>query len=384
MKNITIRQMRIFESVSRHLNFSRAAEDLHLTQPAVSMQIKQMEDQAGMPLFLHIGKRISLTETGKLILHHCLIILADMRAAEQSLSALVDGSVRHLRIGLITSASYFFPRLINAFVRERGRIELHMTVRNREQLIGLLRNEEIDLAVMVQTPESHLLVAEPFARNPFVLVASPTHALTHETDIPLTRILSECLIVRENGTDTRNVANQIFFGRETVPRLMELGCEEAIKQSVIAGMGISFLSAQAVQSEVRAGLLTILDVQGFPVERQWRLARRADRALPPAACDFRDFLLEDGSARLAQLTGIDSVHSDMDHPKLVPSARETLTKNAVSPSVEMARRTRALLRSEGSRSEGLPNQHHVQGQNHASGDDGSTRDFAGSCKSSHH
>jgi DNA-binding transcriptional LysR family regulator len=379
MKNITIRQMRIFESVSRHLSYSRAAEDLHLTQPAVSMQIRQMEDQAGLPLFLHIGKRISLTETGKLILHHCRVILADMRAAEQSLSALVDGSMQHLRIGLITSASYFFPRLINAFVQARGGIELNMTVRNREQLIGLLRDETIDVAVMVQSPEDYILNAESFAPNPFVLVASPTHPLTGETDIPLSRIVSERLIVRENGTDTRNVADEIFCGKEVMPRLMELGCEEAIKQSVMAEMGISFLSAQAVHSEVRAGLLTILDVQGFPVERQWRFVCRADRPLPIAARDFRTFLLSEARGRLADLMGIDSVQTGIHLRQPIHTPQETLTTRVVSPNAEMARRTRALLKTES-----LPNEHRVQGQNHTGCDDRRAGDLAGSSKLSHH
>jgi DNA-binding transcriptional LysR family regulator len=379
MKNITIRQMRIFESVARNLSFSRAAEDLHLTQPAVSMQIRQMEDQAGLPLFLHSGKRISLTPAGSLVLRHCLVILADMRAAEQSLSALATGGIQQLRIGLITSASYFFPRLINAFVLERAGVELHMTVRRRDQLIGLLRDEQIDLAVMVQAPDSTSMVAEPFAGNPFVLVAAPTHALAHETDISLERISAECLIVRESGTDTRTVANDMFCGRHTVPRFMELGCEEAIKQSVMAGMGISCLSAQAVHSEVQAGLLTVLDVQGFPLERQWRVIHRSDRALPPVARDFRDFLLNEAGARLESLTGIESVHTGMTLQRPDHAAPETKTMVAASASLDVARRTRALLRDDS-----LPDERHVQGQNHSRGDDRHTGQLSGGGKTSHH
>ena len=379
MKNITIRQMRIFESVARHLNFSRAAEDLHLTQPAVSMQIKQMEDQAGLPLFLHTGKRIALTEAGNLILRHCLVILADMRAAEHSLSVLVSGGIQHLRIGLITSASYFFPRLINAFVQDRSSVELYMTVCSRDQLIGMLRHEQIDLAVMVQAPDSPGLVAEPFAENPFVMVASPMHSLTDETDIPLSRIATECLIVRESGTDTRNAANELFCGREAAPRFMELGCEEAIKQSVMAGMGISFLSAQAVQSEVRTGLLKVLNVQGFPLKRKWRVTYRADRALPPAARDFREFLLTEASTRLALLTGADSVQIGMTLQRSNHAPLETKTMVAANASLGVARRTRALLREDC-----LPDEHRVQGQNHGGGDDSRTGQLSGGREPSHH
>ena len=306
MKNITIRQITIFESVARHLNFSRAAEELHLTQPAVSMQIRHVEDQVGLPLFLHAGKRIVLTEAGELTLRHCLVILADMRAAEQSLRALSHGTVQHLRVGLITSASYFFPSLIHSFVQDRPHIELQMTVRRRAQLLALLADEQIDLAVIVQAPDSPFLVAEPFADNPSVIVAAPGHPLVYERDIPLDRIARECLLVRERGTDTRNTADEVFCGHRIAPRLMELGCEEAIKRSVIAGMGVSVLSAQAVHAELNTGLLKALDVRGFPLQREWRVAHRADRHLPPAARDFHTFLLQEGRERFAALTAHDT------------------------------------------------------------------------------
>ncbi|MFL9906282.1 LysR substrate-binding domain-containing protein [Paraburkholderia sp. RL17-337-BIB-A] len=376
---MTIRQLKTFESVARNLSFSRAAEDLHLTQPAVSMQIKQMEDQAGLPLFRHIGKRISLTEAGELILRHCRLILADLKAAEQSLADLMTGGIQRLRVGLITSGSYFFPHLINSFIQGRTGVDLDMTVRSRDQLISLLRSDQIDLAVLVHAPDGPAIVSEPFAPNPFVLVAAPTHPLAHETDIPFARIALECVIVREGGTDTRNAANETFCGLESTQRVMELGCEEAIKQSVMAGLGISFLSAQAVQSEVRAGLLKVLDVQGFPLKRQWRVAYRADRPLPPAARDFRQFLLTEAGARLERLTGIESVHTGMDLQRPDHAAPETNTIVAGSASLEVALRTRALLRSDR-----LPDEHYVQDQNHAGCDDSRSDQLAGRGKLAHH
>jgi LysR family transcriptional regulator, low CO2-responsive transcriptional regulator len=379
MKNITIRQLKIFESVARNLSFSRAAEDLHLTQPAVSMQIKQMEEQAGSPLFHHTGKRISLTEAGELILRHCRVILADLKAAEQSLVDLMSGSIQRLRVGLITSGSYFFPHLINSFMQARTGIDLDMTVRSRDHLITLLRNEQIDLAVMVHAPDGPAIVAEPFAPNPFVLVAAPTHPLAYEPDIPFARIALERLIVRESGTDTRNVANDTFFNHESTPRFMEIGCEEAIKQSVMAGLGISFLSALAVQSEVRAGLLKVLDVRGFPLKRQWCVVHRADRPLPPAARDFRQFLLTEGGTRLEHFTGIESVHTGMDLQRPDHAALETRKIAGSNASHEVALRTRALLRENR-----LPDEHHVQGQNHAGGDDGCADQLPRRSKSTQH
>ena len=304
MRHITIRQIKIFESVARNLSFSRAAEDLHLTQPAVSMQIKQMEGQAGLPLFQHQGKRIMLTEGGSLVLQHCRVILADLNAAEQSLANLMTGGIQRLRVGMITSGSHFFPHLMHSFMQGKSTVDLDMKVRSREQLLTMLHDEQIDLAVMVHAPEFPNIVARPFGANPYVLVSSAAHPLAFEQAVPYARIASECLIVREGGTDTRGVADETFRSQQASPRFMELGCAEAIKQSVIAGMGISLLAAQEVQSEVRAGLLKVLDVQGFPLKRHWHVVHRADRPLPPAARDFRQFLVTQAGAWLARFTGI--------------------------------------------------------------------------------
>ena len=379
MRNITIRQLKIFESVARNLSFFRATEDLHLTQPAVSMQIKQMEDHAGMPLFTQAGKRIALTEAGKVMLRHSMVILADLKAAELSINNLKAGGAQRLRVGLVTSGSYFFPHLIGAFLHGKDDVELDMTVRSRDQLIALLRSDQIDLAVMVHAPDDPAIVAEAFAPNPFVLVASPTHPLAYERNIPYLRIAHECLIVRESGTDTRSAANSTFGNHESTPRFMEIGCAEAIKQSVMAGMGISFLSTQAVQFEVRAGLLTVLDVQGFPLKRHWCVVHRADRHLPPAALDFRQFLLTEGGARLEQFTGIDKVHTGMDLLPPDDTARETRAITSTSARHEVALRTRALLRDDG-----LPDEHHVQSQNHAGGDDSGADQLAARRKAAHH
>ena len=302
--------MKIFESVARNLSFSRAAEDLHLTQPAVSMQIKQMEGQAGLPLFHHIGKRIALTDGGTLILQHCRVIIADLNAAEQSLATLMTGGIQRLRVGLITSGSHVFPHLINAFMGNHRGIELDIKVRSRDQLLNLLQNDQIDVAVMVRAPEFPGIVAQPFGANPFVLVAAPHHPLVGEASIPFTRIAHECLLVRECGTDTRSVTDDTFRNHTSPPRFMELGCAEAIKQCVIAGMGISLMSAQEVQSEVRAGQLKVLDVQGFPLKRHWHVVHRTDRPLPLAARDFRQFLLTDAGAWLEHFMGMETLPVD--------------------------------------------------------------------------
>ncbi|CAM2146320.1 LysR family transcriptional regulator, low CO2-responsive transcriptional regulator [Pararobbsia alpina] len=382
MKNITIRQLKTFESVARNLSFSRAAEDLHLTQPAVSMQIKQVEDLAGVALFSHAGKRIALTDAGKLMLRHSMTILADLKAAEQSFATLKKGTSPRLRVGLITSGSYMFPHLISAFMHQATGLDLDLNVRRRDQLITLLRSDEIDLAIMVHAPDDPAIVCEPFAPNPFVLVSSPSHPLASERDIPLSRIADECLIVRENGTDTRSAVNEAFRNPSSAPRFMEIGCAEAIKHSVMADIGISFLPAQTIQSEVRAGLLKVLDVQGFPVRRHWCLVHRADRHLPPGALDFREFLLAEGKDRLAHFTGIDNVHTGMTHQHEKYAAPETLTLPtpvATTASLEVALRTRSLLRKHG-----LPDERDVEGHDHGRGDSGDDDQFPARRKPAHH
>ena len=379
MKNITIRQIKAFESVARNLSFSRAAEDLHLTQPAVSMQIKQMEDQAGLPLFFHLGKRISLTEAGELMLRHTRVILADLKAAEKSFESLKVGDLQRLRVGLVTSGSSLFPHLISGFMQGKAWLDLDMNVRSRDQLIALLHTEQIDLAVVIHAPDDPRIVAEAFAPNPFILVCSPTHPLAHERDIPYSRIAAERLIVRESGTDTRSAADDIFSAYASPPRFMEIGCTEAIKQSVMAGMGISFLSAQAVQSELRAGLLNVLDVQGFPLKRHWCVVHRADRNLPPAALAFRQFLLTEGGARLEHFTGMDKVQMDIDLQRVEHVALDIGAIAASNGHHGVVLRTRALLRDHG-----LPDEHQVQSQNHAGSDDGGHDQPAAGGKSTHH
>jgi LysR family transcriptional regulator, low CO2-responsive transcriptional regulator len=308
MKNLTLRQFKTFESVARHGSFSRAAEDLCLTQPAVSMQIKQMEDLLGVALFHHTGKRIELSEAGALLLQHSRVILGQCAAAQASLEHLKSGFDRPLKIGVITSGSYFFPRLVSAFAHSRPDLKFDLSVRNRDQLVEQLRENQLDLAVMLHAPEEKPMVAQPFAPTPFVMVAAPMHPLARERRLDLARIGDDCLIVRECGTDTRNIMNHVFSNLIGRSRLIEIPCAEAIKQAVMSGMGISFLSAHAVQLELHAGLLAILDVQGFPIQRHWCVVHRDDKPLAESARAFKQFLLDEGATQINRLYIVDSAH----------------------------------------------------------------------------
>jgi len=319
MKNLTLRQLKTFESVARHRSFSRAADDLCLTQPAVSMQIKQMEDMLGVVLFTHIGKRIELSEAGELLLHHCRVIMGQFVEAQKSLESLKVGAGRPLRVGIITSGSYFFPRLVSTFSHRHAGVEFDLTVRNRDQLVERLRHDQIDLAVMLHAPDDAQMTAQGFAPTPFVIVAAPSHPLARAANIHLSRITDDCLIVRETGTDTRNAMNDVFSSHMAHSRLIEIPCAEAIKQSVMTGMGISFLSAHAVQLELQAGLLAILDVQGFPIQREWCVVHRADKSLSGTALAFKQFLLTEGATHIDSLSTIDKANPTTSGTRQTPT-----------------------------------------------------------------
>jgi LysR family transcriptional regulator, low CO2-responsive transcriptional regulator len=359
MKSLTLRQLKIFEAVARHASFSRAAEDLCLTQPAVSMQIKQLEELTGLPLFSHAGKKFALTEAGKVLLHHSHVIISQFLEVEKSIARLKTGADRALRIGVINTGGYFFPRLVNAFTQRVPGVEFDLKFRSRDELVRLLGNDEIDLAVMVQAPEDPAIVAEDFAPNPFVLVASPTHPLAGLAGVELARIADERLISRESGTDTRCAMDIALAGRFDPSRLMEIPSSEAIKQSVMAGMGISFLSAYTIWLEIQAGLLVVLDVDGFPIQRSLCVTHLSAKPLSTVALAFKQFLLTEGAAHINLL----AMH---DRRGREPEENLNLTQPALlissSPSGAHGGCSAAPLRSER-----LPDQHGVQYKNHRGG-----------------
>jgi LysR family transcriptional regulator, low CO2-responsive transcriptional regulator len=376
MKSLTLRQLKIFEAVARHTSFSRAAEDLCLTQPAVSMQIKQLEELTGLPLFSHTGKRFALTEAGKVLLHHSHVIISQFSEVEKSIARLKTGVGRALRIGVITTGGYFFPRLVNAFTQRLPGVEFDLKIRCRDELVRMLGNEEIDLAVMIQAPKDPTIVAEDFAPNPFVLVASPTHPLAGRAGIELARIADERLITRESGSDTRGAMDIALAGRLDPSRMMEIPSSEAIKQSVMAGMGISFLSAYAIWLEIQAGLLVVLDVDGFPVQRSLCVAHVSDKPLSTVAQAFKQFLLTEGAAHVNLLAMPDCQRREPEEslnlaepPLLISSSPNGAHGGCSAPPL---------------RSERLPDQHGVQYKNHRSGSHGRPDHLLASPEIAHH
>ena len=305
MKNATLRQLKVFEAVARHLNFSRAADELHLTQPAVSTQVKQLAAHAGLPLFEQLGKKTYLTPAGVELLGHGRAIIEQFREAEAAMARLKGVAGGTLNVAVISAGDYFFPRLLAEFTRRHRGVTFRLAVRNREELLRQLADNLTDIGIMVRPPEGADVVGVPFAPHPYVIVAAPDHPLARRRRIPMAELLRERFVVRERGSETWNSMEQAFGRR--LARLdiaLEITSTETIKQAVIAGMGISFLSAHTIGMEMRMKSLAVLDVQGFPLWLDWYVVHRRNKRLPPVALAFKSFLRDDGAALIEKITDV--------------------------------------------------------------------------------
>jgi DNA-binding transcriptional LysR family regulator len=297
MKHATLRQLQVFEAVARLASYSRAAEQLHLTQPAVSTQIRKLEGHAGLPLFEQLGKKIYLTAAGTELQHHCHLIIRQFEEAEAAMTHFKGVSRGRLNVAVISAGDYFMPSLLVEFARRHEGVELNLSVHSRGDLLNHLADNLTDLAIMVRPPDDELTVAEPFAPHPYVIVAPRSHPLCAERHITLARLVRERFIVREVGSDTRHAMTDALKRHHAQLNVaLEVKSTETIKQAVIAGMGVAFISGHTVSRELRDGSLVALDVQGFPVRLNWYIVQRRNKRLPPVALAFREFLLAEGAA----------------------------------------------------------------------------------------
>ena len=304
MKNATLRQLKVFEAVARNLSFSRAAEELHLTQPAVSTQVGKLEDHAGLPLFEQLGKKIHLTPAGLELLHSSRAIIQQFKELEEAMTRFKGVTGGKLNVAVISAGDYFFPRLLVEFASRYPGVTFDFVVCNREELLDQLAGNRTDLAIMVRPPLDMDTVNEPFAPHPYVIVAAPGHPLAGRKRISMPRLVREPFVVREKGSDTWN-SMQEGFGEHLAELniAMEIKSTETIKQAVMAGMGVSFLSAHTISRERQAGSLVVLNVQGFPLMLNWYVVHRRAKRLPPVALAFKSFLLQDGPALIEQAVG---------------------------------------------------------------------------------
>jgi len=302
MRNLTLRQLRVFATAARHMNFSRAAEELHLSQPAVSTQIKELATGVGLPLFERIGRKTYLTPAGTEMLACANAITERLREAESALAQLKGVKGGRLNVAVISAGDYFFPRVLAAFGAAHPGVIFNLTVHNREGLLRHLADNLTDLAVMVRPPRDMDVVALPFAPHPYVIVAAPEHPLAGVRQIPRALLNRERFLLREPGSDTWNSMREVFgrqFARLQIG--MQIHSTETIKQAVEAGMGIAFLSAHTIGLDLLAGNLVILDVQGFPALLNWYLVHNRSKRLPPVAAAFKEFLLREGAALIERL-----------------------------------------------------------------------------------
>jgi len=295
MRRSTLRQLQIFAAVARNKNFTRAAEELFLTQSSVSAQIKQLTDFIGHPLIEQIGKKINVTPVGERVVQLFNDLDDDWRVFEDELANLTSPSKGVINVVGVNTCQYFFPRVLGSFNDRYPEIYVSLKLFNREQVLERISNNTDDLYIMGYIPEELELKAVHFVDNPLVVVAHPDHPLAKKKNIPLSDLASERFIEREPGSGTRGEIDRYFEDQDiTLASQIELGSNEAIKQGIIGGLGISIMSLYAMALELRLGTLIILEVQGFPRLRDWNIAYPAGKVITPVIRTFIDFLKDDG------------------------------------------------------------------------------------------
>ena len=282
--HLTLRQIEVFNAVARHRNYTRAAEELHLSQPAVSMQVRQLEEGIGLPLFEQVGKQIHLTDAGEQMYAYGRNITNLLTEAEGVFEAIKGVECGNLTISVATTASHFATRLLAEFTKQHEGITISLDVTNREALRRQLENNEPDLVIMGQPPKGVDVEAAAFMENPLVMIAPAKHALIGQKKIPLSHFANESFVVRELGSGTRG-ATQRFFDEHGVPfnTGIEMTSNEAIRQAVEAGLGLGVVSIHTLELELETGRLEILDVEDFPIIRHWYVLQRKGKRLSPAA-----------------------------------------------------------------------------------------------------
>ncbi|MFQ5802822.1 MAG: LysR family transcriptional regulator [Candidatus Methylomirabilales bacterium] len=298
---MTVHQLRIFLTVARHRSYSRAAEDLYLSQPAVSIQIRELEQAIGAPLFERAGRNILLTEAGEALLPYAQRVhqvLDDARMVMEELQGLKRGRITLAAVS--TAGAYVLPPILGLFREAHPGIVITLEVTNRSTLRHRLLQNEVDLVLMGRPPDGIPHVAEPFLPEELVVIAAPSHPLTRGRRIPVARLAREVFIQREVGSGTRLAVEEFFRQRNAdIQSSFELGDNSAVKEGVAAGLGVAVLHRRAVQLDVTLKRLVILDVQGFPLKRQWHVVHRKEKQLSQATLAFKVFLLTSAEAVLA-------------------------------------------------------------------------------------
>lgn len=295
MRRYTLRQLDTFLEVARTGSVSRAADNLHVTQPAVSMQLRQLEDSLGLPLFEVVGRRVRLTEAGRDAEQCAVAAIARLRELDDLAAAHCGLKKGKVDLAVVSTTKYFMPMLLVRFRAMFPDIAISLQIHNRESIMKLLARNEVDLIIMGRVPDAMDCSSSEFATNPMGVVCAPGHPLSRRRGADMSILQGQEFVVREPGSGTRSTMQQLFAEHGITPAVvMEMPSNESIKQAVMAGMGMSFLSLRTVRHELASGHMVLVDIVGLPVVRQWYVTHLNAKRLSPAAEALKHFLVAEG------------------------------------------------------------------------------------------
>jgi len=302
MLNISSRQLRIFVAAAKHLNFTRAAEEIHISPPAVSMQIKEIESQVDAPLFIKEGRKLKLSSAGEYFLNHARHILQTLQECEKVIAQLKGNRIEIIRVGLISTAQYFLPQVLKLFRVKHSEYKIILEIRNRQDLVELLRDGEIDIAIMGLVPKEIDTKVYTIANHPHVFIANFGHPLTEQKKIQPEALNNFDFISREKGSGTRAHMEAFIQDHDIQPNIiMEMSSNESIKQSVIAGLGISFVSQHTIAAELKNNQLRVLGVIDTPINRKWHVVTLNPMSSNRSVELLKDFILSQSEIIITKL-----------------------------------------------------------------------------------
>lgn len=295
----TLKQLQLLEAVARLGSYTRAAEEANLSQPAVSLQLKSLEERIGLPLFEQVGRTMNLTQAGEVVARHSRSIQDEIKSLVAEIDQLKGLKRGRLSISTVTTVNYFSPTLLRIFCDRHEGIDVTMGVANRQELLREVAESTVDMVIMGQPPADSELHAEPFLENPLTIVAPPNHPLAKKKTVPVELLADQVFLMRESGSGTRSAMERFFADNGiTITTSIEVSGAEALKQSVQAGLGLALMSRDAVELEVTSGRLVELAVPGLPIRRHWYLVHRANKTLSPSAQAFKSFILDEAAGLL--------------------------------------------------------------------------------------
>ena len=305
MRNLTLRQIRIFLSAAKHLSFSHAAEELHITGSAVSLQIKEMEGDIGISLFNRDSKKVALTTAGEHFLTYANRMMSTFNDASAAMDNLRGSDMGILKIGLVSTTRYFLPTILLQFKKDYPNLQIKVIVKNRQALIELLTEDSIDIAIMGKPPANIHAQAHPFANHPHGFIACPTHRLAGQSNLPADILNQVDIIAREEGSGTRYIMEKFIAEQGLSLKMsMEMSGNETIKQAVMADLGVSFVSLHTVGNEIDSKQVVLLDIKDTPVMRTWHIVTPNNHPITQSTEAFRQFILEKAEAILNDLFGM--------------------------------------------------------------------------------